>query len=49
LQGEDHPIPNISMEKFPMFFVNTSEDGEKHLVKFEYSCDIYNVVEDDVA
>jgi hypothetical protein len=49
LQGEVHPLPNISMDKFPMFFRNTSEDAEKHLVKFDNVCDIYNVVEDDVA
>jgi hypothetical protein len=49
LQGEVHPLPNISMDKFPMFFGNTSEDVEKHLVKFDSVCDIYNVVEDDVA
>jgi hypothetical protein len=48
LQGEVHPFPNISMDKFPMFFENNSEDAEKHLVKFDNFCDIYNVVEDDV-
>jgi hypothetical protein len=37
------------MEKFPMFFGNTSNDVEKHLVKFDNARDIYNVVEDDVA
>jgi hypothetical protein len=32
-----------------MFFGNTSKDAEKHLVKFDSTRDIYNVVEDDVA
>jgi hypothetical protein len=49
LQGEVHPLPDISMDKFPMFFRNTSEDAEKHLIKFDSACDIYNVVENDVA
>jgi hypothetical protein len=49
LQGEVHPLPNISMEKFPISFGNISEDEEKNLVKFYNVCNIYNVVEDDVA
>jgi hypothetical protein len=49
LQGEIHPLPYISMDKFPMFFENILEDAEKHLIKFESSCKIYNVVENHVA
>jgi hypothetical protein len=37
------------MNKFPMFFGNTSEDAEKHFIKFDSVCEIYNVVENDVA
>jgi hypothetical protein len=32
-----------------MFFGNTSEGVEKHLINFDYTCEIFNVVEDDVA
>jgi hypothetical protein len=42
LQGEIHTMPNISMEKYLMFFGNTLIDAKKHLVKFEYILD--NVV-----
>jgi hypothetical protein len=49
LQGEVHPLPDISMDKFPMFFGNTSEDAEKHLIKFDSACEIFNVAENDVA
>jgi hypothetical protein len=49
LKGEVHPLPNISMDKLSMFIGNTSKDVEKHLVNFDSACDIYNVVEDDVA
>jgi hypothetical protein len=49
LQEKVYPLPNIYVEKFPIFFGNTSEDAKKHLVKFDSACDIYNVVEDDVA
>jgi hypothetical protein len=37
------------MEKFPMFLRNASKDATKHLVKLDNVCDIYHVVEDDVA
>jgi hypothetical protein len=49
LQGEVHPLQDIAMDKFPIFFGNASEDGEKLLIKFESVCEIYNVVENDVA
>jgi hypothetical protein len=49
LQGEVHLLPDISMEKFPMFSGNASKDAEKHLIKFDNACEIYNVVENDVA
>jgi hypothetical protein len=49
LQGKIHPLPYISMDKFSMFFGNTSEDAKKHLVKFDSACDIHNVAENDVA
>jgi hypothetical protein len=32
-----------------MFFGNASEDAEKHLIKFDNACEIYNVAENDVA
>jgi len=37
------------MDKFPMFFRNDSKDAEKHLIKFDNACEIYNVAENDVA
>jgi hypothetical protein len=49
LQGEVHPLPDISMEKFPTFCGNVSEYAEKHLIKFESACEIFNVAQNDVA
>jgi hypothetical protein len=49
LQGEFHSLPNISMDKFPMFFGNTSKYEEKHLVKFDCASEIYNVVDNGIA
>jgi hypothetical protein len=49
LQGEVHPLPYISMDKFPMFFRNALEDAVKHLIKFDGAYEIYIVVEDDIA
>jgi hypothetical protein len=37
------------MDKFTIFFRNTSEDAEKHLIKFDSACEIFNVAENDVA
>jgi hypothetical protein len=49
LQGEVHPLPDIAMDKFPMFFRNTLEDAEKYLINFDSSCEIYNVAQNDVV
>jgi hypothetical protein len=49
LQGEVQPMPNISMNKFLMFFTNTSKDVEsKHLVKFDNIRDIFSLLLDFV-
>jgi hypothetical protein len=42
-------LPNISMETFSMFFRNTLEDAENHLVKFDNVFYIYNVVEYEIS
>ena len=49
LQGEVHPLLDISTDKFPMLFGNTSKDVEKHLIKFDGACEIYDVAENDVT
>jgi hypothetical protein len=49
LQGKVHPFPDISMDKFPIFFGNNLEDVEKHFIKFVSACEIFNVDENDVA
>jgi hypothetical protein len=49
LQGEIHPLLDISMEMFPMFFKNSLGYAEKHFIKFDSACEIYNVAENDVA
>jgi hypothetical protein len=42
-------MPNIPMEKMYTFFGNTSEDVEHHLFRFKCTCDIFNLVEDNVT
>ena len=42
-------MPSISMEKFPTFFGNASEDAKQHLIKFNNAYNILNVAEENVA
>jgi hypothetical protein len=37
------------MEKFPTFCRNVSEDANKHLIKFDRVCELFNVAQNDVA
>jgi hypothetical protein len=37
------------MDKFPTFCGNASEDAEKHLIKSDSACEIFNVTQNDVA
>ena len=49
LQGEVHPLPAISMDKFLTFWKNVSENTRKHFIKFDSACEIFNVAQNDVA
>jgi hypothetical protein len=49
MQEVDYQMPNISIEKFPTFFGNTSEDAEQHLFKFKSTCDVFNISEDNIT
>jgi hypothetical protein len=45
----DFQMPDIPIEKFSTFFGNTSEDAEKHLFRFKSTCDVFNLIEDNVT
>jgi hypothetical protein len=41
---------DISIEKFPTFFGNTSKDAEQHLFKFKSTCEyVFNLTENNVT
>jgi hypothetical protein len=49
LQGEVHPLPDISMDKFPILFRNISDDAKNFFIKFDSAYEIFNVAGNDVA
>jgi hypothetical protein len=45
----DFQVSDIPIEKFSTFFENTSQDAKKHLFRFNNTCDVFNITEDNVT
>jgi hypothetical protein len=45
----DFEMPKISIEIFSTFIGNTSKDVENHLFIFKITCDVFNLIEDNVT